>query len=190
MRITGWLFLLTVDTLIRKKVHRVSSDQRKKFTNFSAALREVLTNHKQLWNDARSSAELDKFKQALQTSAPATPISKKRERSASRSPPKSSPKAKKNKARRARQKLHLQKARATLAASAGGTNMQAPRSPRETSVFQPRSGSRSLPSSTLAQGAARSTIALWDAGFGDQCKQKHACVECGQRDSSQSGGCR
>ena len=119
MRITGWLFLLTVDTLIRKKVHRVSSDQRKKFTNFSAALREVLTNHKQLWNDARSSAELDKFKQALQTSAPATPISKKRDRSASRSPPKSSPKAKKNKARRARQKLHLQKARATLAASAG-----------------------------------------------------------------------
>ena len=56
----GLALLLTVDTLIRKKVHRVSSDQRKKFTSFSAALVEVLDNHKQLWNDARSSAELDK----------------------------------------------------------------------------------------------------------------------------------
>ena len=71
----GLALLLTVDTLIRKKVHRVSSDQRKKFTNFSAALKEVLTNHKQLWNDARSSAELDKYKQALQTSAPSSPRS-------------------------------------------------------------------------------------------------------------------
>ena len=40
----GLALLLTVDTLIRKKVHRVSSDQRKQFTNFSAALLEVLTH--------------------------------------------------------------------------------------------------------------------------------------------------
>eukprot|EP00435_Cladocopium_sp_Y103_P044913 s60_g12.t1 len=115
----GLALLLTVDTLIRKKVHRVGSDQRKKFTNFSSALLEVLNNHKQLWNDARSSAELDKFKQALQTPVPSTPVSKKRDRSASRSPPKSSPKAKKNKARRARQKAQLKQARETLAAHSG-----------------------------------------------------------------------
>ncbi|CAL1156872.1 unnamed protein product [Cladocopium goreaui] len=50
----GLALLLTVDTLIRKKVHRVSSDQRKKFTSFSAALVEVLDNNKQLWNEAPS----------------------------------------------------------------------------------------------------------------------------------------
>ena len=116
--------VLTVDTLICKKVQRVSFDQRKQFTNFSAALLEVLTHHKQLWNDARSSAELDKFKQALHTTAPPTPVNKKRDRSASRSP-----KSKKNKARRARQKLQLQKARATLAAQSAGDKSGGPKKP-------------------------------------------------------------
>ena len=88
----GLALLLAADALIRKKVHRVSSDQRKTFGTFSAALLEVLTNHKQLWNDARSSAELDKFKQVLQTTAPSTPL-KKRSRSRSQSAPKASPKA-------------------------------------------------------------------------------------------------
>ena len=71
----GLALLLAADSLIRKKVHRVSSDQRKSFPTFSAALVEVLTNHKQLWNDARSSAELDKFKQAA--TAPSTPTRKR-----------------------------------------------------------------------------------------------------------------
>ena len=117
----GLALLLTVDTLIRKKVHRVSSDQRKKFTAFSAALVEVLTNHKQLWNDARSSAELDKFKQALQI-APATPVTKKRQRSASGSPAKKSPKALKNQARRARQKEQLKEAKKLMASQGGKTS--------------------------------------------------------------------
>ena len=98
----GLALLLAADSLIRKKVHRVSSDQRKRFSTFSAALLEVLTNHKQLWNDARSSAELDKFKQAA-TSAPTTPP-KKRARSTSPPSPPSTAKAKKNRNRRARQK--------------------------------------------------------------------------------------
>ena len=62
----GLALLLAVDSLIRKKVHRLNHDQRKLFPTFSSALVEVLTNHKQLWNDARSSAELEKFKQAGQ----------------------------------------------------------------------------------------------------------------------------
>ena len=69
----GLALLLTVDTLIRKKVHRLNHDQRKTFSTFSKALTEVLSNHKQLWNDARSSAELDKFKQAGHQE-PATPV--------------------------------------------------------------------------------------------------------------------
>ena len=109
----GLALVLTVDTLIRKKAHRLNYDQRKTFPTFSSALVEVLTNHKQLWNDARSSAELDKFKQAGQQ-APETP-SKGTKRALSEdesTPPKASPRAKKNKARRERQKALLAKAKA------------------------------------------------------------------------------
>lgn len=60
----GLALVLTVDSLIRKKVHRLNHDARKLYPTFSSALLEVLNNHKQIWNDARSSAELDKFKQA------------------------------------------------------------------------------------------------------------------------------
>ena len=47
----GLALLLTVDTLIRRKTHRLNHDQRKTYPTFSSALLEVLTNHKQLWND-------------------------------------------------------------------------------------------------------------------------------------------
>ena len=70
----GLAWLLAVDSLIRKKVHRLNHDQRKLFPTFSSALVEVLANHKQLWNDARSSAELEKFKQAGQQTDPSTPV--------------------------------------------------------------------------------------------------------------------
>eukprot|EP00434_Breviolum_minutum_P006286 symbB.v1.2.005546.t1/scaffold308.1/size235111/9 len=117
----GLALLLTVDTLIRKKVHRLNHDRRKEFSTFSKALVEVLTNHKQIWNDARSSAELDKFKQAGHQD-PATPVrSAKRSRSLSdneESPAKLSPKKNKNKARRERQKNLLAKAKAALSSSA------------------------------------------------------------------------
>ena len=109
----GLALLLAVDTLIRKKVYRLNYDQRKQFSTFSAALIEVLTNHKQLWNDARSSAELDKYKQAGQQ-APETPVrgtkrSISDEESTTKKP---SARAKRNKARRERQKVLLQKAKA------------------------------------------------------------------------------
>ncbi|CAE7540860.1 unnamed protein product, partial [Symbiodinium pilosum] len=68
----GLSLLLSVDNLIRKKVVKLNSDKRKLFPTFSDALLEVLKNHKQLWNDARSSAEVEKFQQA-RASAPQTP---------------------------------------------------------------------------------------------------------------------
>ena len=174
----GLALLLTVDTLIRKKVHRVSSDQRKKFTTFSAALLEVLANHKQLWNDARSSAELDKFKQALNTGAPSTPV-RKRSRSRSKSAVKTSPKARKNKQRRARQKATLQKAKAALAAS-GGPHGDAPKkAARDERV--PAKEWQKITSFKYA-GPKRCPFFNCSLGcrFGDQCRQKHACVECGK----------
>eukprot|EP00913_Durusdinium_trenchii_P016762 g15755.t2 len=70
----GLALLLSADTLIRKKVYRLNSDHKQTYQTFSDALLEVLKNHKQLWNDARSSAELDKFKQAGHSSSlPTTP---------------------------------------------------------------------------------------------------------------------
>ena len=59
----GLSLLLSADSLLRKKFYKLSNDKRKDFPTFSAALKEVLKNHRQLWNDARSTAELDKSKQ-------------------------------------------------------------------------------------------------------------------------------
>eukprot|EP00913_Durusdinium_trenchii_P001172 g1078.t1 len=111
----GLALLLAVDALIRKKAYRLNSDHRKTYSTFSAALLEVLNNHKQLWNDARSSAELDKFKQAGQA-APATPTKHHGKRDRSETPPKqaATPKAKKNRARRERAKQTLRAAREQL----------------------------------------------------------------------------
>eukprot|EP00913_Durusdinium_trenchii_P014543 g13643.t1 len=104
----GLALLLAVDSLIRKKVYRLNSDHKQKYTTFSSALLEVLQHHKQLWNDARSGAELDKFKQAHHSSSPATPPkSRKRSRSRSGTPPKPTAKARKNKQRRQRLKEQL-----------------------------------------------------------------------------------
>ena len=112
----GLALLLTVDTLIRKKVYRLNADQRKSFPTFSGALVEVLTHRKQLWNDARSSAELEKFKQAGHQEDPSTPTRKSIKRDRSDSPAKSAPtaKAKKNKARRERHKQLVKSARESI----------------------------------------------------------------------------
>ena len=177
----GLALLLTVDTLIRKKVHRVSSDKRKTFPTFSLALLEVLDNHKQLWNDARSSAELDKFKQALQTaSAPSTPpAKKKRSRSRSFSPAKSSAKARKNKARRDRQKALVKKAQSQLKPDKPAQHKDAKRIVKDERVPAKEwqqitsfkySGPRRCPFFNCSLGCR----------FGDQCRMKHQCVECGK----------
>ena len=173
----GLALLLAADALIRKKVHRVSSDQRKKFTTFSASLLEVLTNHKQLWNDARSSAELDKFKQALTTTAaPSTPT-RKRARSRSGSAAKMSPKAKKNKGRRQRQKELVKKARESLGvadAKPAAKKLERdarvpPKEWQQITSFK-YSGPKRCPFYNCSLGCR----------FGDQCRQKHSCVECGK----------
>ena len=54
----GLPFVLMADTLIRKKVFRLQAEQRDTFATFQAALLDVLTNHRYLWNDARTKATL------------------------------------------------------------------------------------------------------------------------------------
>lgn len=171
----GLALLLAVDSLIRRKAHRLNYDQRKSFPTFSSALIEVLTNHKQLWNDARSSAELDKFKQAGQQ-APVTPPRnpRKRSRSKSGSPPRPSSKAKRNKARRERQKTLLQKAKQAIADPKKDTKKvakdeRAPSKEWEKITSFKYSGKRRCPFFNCSLGCR----------FGDSCRNVHSCVECG-----------
>ena len=173
----GLALLLSADSLIRKKVYRLNSDHKQTYPNFSDALKEVLQHHKQLWNDARSSAELDKFKQA-HSSAPATPPrTGGRKRSRSRTPPAPTPKARKNKARRERAKQQLK----ALKGSHDAKKTDAPKgkptrdaripAPEWTKVTSFKySGPKRCPFYNCSSGCR----------FGDQCKHKHACVECGQ----------
>ncbi|CAL1128101.1 unnamed protein product [Cladocopium goreaui] len=58
----GLALLLAADSLIRKKVHRVSSDQPKKFSTFSAALLEAKKNRNRC---ARQKAQLQQAKAVL-----------------------------------------------------------------------------------------------------------------------------
>ena len=172
----GLALLLAVDTLIRKKVYRLNYDQRKMFPSFSTALIEVLTNHKQLWNDARSSAELDKFKQAGQQ-APETPVrGVKRPASDEEStPPKQSARAKKNKSRRERHKALLAKAKAQSSDRKDGGSKPAkdarvPEKEWEKIISYKYSGKRRCPFFNCSLGCR----------FGDSCRNAHVCVECGK----------
>lgn len=56
----GLPYLIQADALVRKKAHRLQAEQRETYATFSAALLEVLNNHKYLWNDARAKAVLAK----------------------------------------------------------------------------------------------------------------------------------
>lgn len=133
----GLALLLTVDSLIRKKVYRLNADQRKLYPSFSGALIEVLTHHKQLWNDARSSAELEKFKQAGHAEERVHPT------------------------RRRRTKLG-ERGRSSLSAPLVkpwtlGRKMLL----RKMLEFQLLNGARSLPSSTRAPSVALGSTARW-----------------------------
>ena len=170
----GLALVLTVDSLIRKKAHRLNYDQRKTFPTFSSALLEVLTNHKQLWNDARSSAELDKFKQAGHQ-APGTPpkSGRKRSRSVSPSAPKTSPKAKKNKARRERHKALLARAKQSVGdpkkdKKVSRDDRVPPKEWEKITGFK-YNGKRRCPFFNCSLGCR----------FGDSCRNAHSCVECG-----------
>ena len=175
----GLALLLAVDSLIRKKVYRLNSDHKQKYTTFSAALLEVLQHHKQLWNDARSGAELDKFKQAHQSSEPTTPVrNRKRSRSRSGTPPKPTAKARKNKQRRQRLKEQLRSLKSPAGESKAKPEIKA-KPARDARIPADEwakvnsfkySGPRRCPFFNCSSGCR----------FGDRCKNKHLCVECGK----------
>ena len=161
----GLALLLTVDSLIRKKVHRLNHDQRK---IFPTALLEVLKNHKQLWNDSRSSAELDKFKQARAS---------KRAHQDDSPASKMSPKAKKNKARRDRQKAVLAQAKAPLA-----DPKVARKDPKVAKDARVPANEWSATTAFRYSGKRRCPFynCSLECRFGDSCRNLHVCVECGK----------
>jgi hypothetical protein len=100
---------------------------------------------------------------------------KKRARSVSPEP-KSTAKARKNKARRERQKAQLQKAKALTAPSAKETARKPARDERvpakewQKIISFKYTGGKRCPFFNSSLGCR----------FGDQCKLKHSCAECGQ----------
>ena len=174
----GLALLLAADSLIRKKVHRLNHDHRKQYPTFSSALKEVLLNHKQLWNDARSSAELDKFKQAGQQ-APSTPTRQPAKRSRSEeSTQKVSAKTKKNQKRRQRAREVVLKAKATLADHKPAKkeitkDARVPPAEWKAITAFKYSGKRRCPFFNCSLGCR----------FGDACRNAHLCVECGKEHS-------
>ena len=174
----GLALLLSVDSLIRKKVARLNHDQRKTYGTFSSALVAVLNDHKHLWNDARSSAELDKSRQA-QHQAPETPPRNPKRSASEDSVPKKSPKALKNKKRRERRKALVAKARrATSAAdpSKKSSDRKPARDERVPASEWQRitafkcSGKRRCPFYNCSLGCR----------FGDSYRNAHVSVECGK----------
>ena len=174
----GLSLLLSADSLLRKKVYKLSNDKRKDFPTFSSALKEVLKNHKQLWKDARSTAELDKFKQVEHD-----PTSTKRARSTSPPPPPtptSEARAKKNRARR---EISETSSRARQGQGQGQVGEavrrgKAPRADRDPRI--PEKEWKKIMSFTYT-GARRCPWFNCSLGcrFGDQCRNKHICVQCG-----------
>ena len=161
----GLAVLLAADSLIRKEVYKLNNDKRKEFPSFSLALQEVLTHHKQLWNDARSTAELEKFRQADHEAS--TPTKRPRSRSPPSvpTPPKSETRSRKNKARRERNKALLVTRRKRSRSQRAVPRSSSPRRSNVINACRRRSGRRSCPSPTLALAGAPSTTAHLDVGL-------------------------
>ena len=181
----GLAVLLAADTLIRKKVYKLNNDKRKEFPSFSLALLEVLTHHKQLWNDARSTAELEKFRQADHEASAPTKRPRSRSTPVVPTPPKSETRSRKNKARRERNKALLKKAREDRdkerekQISKGSSTVKlTEKTERDQRV--PEKEWKKIMSFTYT-GARRCPFYNCSLGcrFGDQCRNKHICVQCG-----------
>jgi hypothetical protein len=120
---------------------------------------------------------LDKFKQAGQQAPSTPPRAPKRVLEEDDSPLKASPKAKKNKAPRERQKAVLARAKATLADPKGARkeskvskDARVPANEWSAITAFKYSGKRRCPFYNCSLGCR----------FGDSCRNLHACVECGK----------
>ena len=168
--------LITADQLVRKKVHRLQSEQRQTYTTFSAALVEVLTNHKYLWNDARTKAAIagvDRKKIDNEAKSDAVAV----EAPSSSKPSGSNERRKRQ---RARTKELAKEARAAR-------QVQKPQFDKKRESVDK---DKKIPDSewkSITQAASKVTgpkrchyfNSSMGCGLGDKCRFKHTCMVCG-----------
>ena len=170
--------LMTADSLIRKKLYRLQSEQREQFSTFSEALLEVVTNHKYLWNDARTKAAL----------VPVSNISKVMAKDEGvgdhlrmESPEKSSaPKSEKRKRQRERAKALLKEAKALKAVKKDHLKGSELKTSKDKRIPDTEWKSISEASNKVS-GAKRCHYynSTMGCSLGDKCRFKHSCMVCG-----------
>ena len=169
----GLPFVLMADTLIRKKVFRLQAEQRDAFATFQAALLDVLTNHRYLWNDARTKATLasNEVRKDMEQS--------QSDRTRVRSPDKTpSSKA----ARRKRARERQREAMVGPAHKQARPAQEAVRPTLDKDKRIPESEWKAINSAAQkVQGAKRCHYfnSTMGCSAGDKCRFKHACMVCG-----------
>ena len=170
--------LMTADSLIRKKLYRLQSEQREQFGTFSEALLEVVTNHKYLWNDARTKAALVPVSNIAKVAARDEGVG---DHLRMESPEKSAaPKSDKRKRQRERTKALLKEAKAQKAVKKDhlkGSELKTPKDKR----IPDTEWKSILDASNKVSGAKR--CHYYNSSMGcsieDKCRFKHSCMVCG-----------
>ena len=164
--------MMAADTLIRKKVYRLQSEQRETYGSFQAALLEVIENHKYLWNDARTKASLAKLDRKEPVQAP-EPDQVQEEAPNKPSTPN------KNRKRRARNKELLKEAKQLKKAHSSEVKAT-PKVERDKRIPEAEWKSISSAASTVT-GEKRCHFYNSSMGcaMGDKCRFKHSCMKCG-----------
>ena len=174
----GLPHMLAADSLIRKKTHRLQSEQRATFGTFSQAILEVLTNHKYLWNDARTKAILSKVDKKQEAGeAPQDLVVD--------SPPKTPNSSERRKRQRQKQKELIKEAKAAR------TGQRSVPERRPSTGSSPKvDKDKRIPESewkSITQAAAKVTgpkrchyyNSSMGCALGEKCRFKHNCMICG-----------
>ena len=168
----GLPYVMAADSLIRKKIYRLQSEQRETYGSFQEALLEVINNHKYLWNDARTKAVLAKVERKDHE-----PVREPDQVQMSDSPAKS---PNKNKKKRARNKELLKEAKQLKKAQE--KDQKPPKVERDKRIPEAEWKSISQAASAVS-GEKRCHFYNSSMGcsMGDKCRFKHTCMKCGAR---------
>ena len=168
----GLPYVMAADSLIRKKIYRLQSEQRETYGSFQEALLEVINNHKYLWNDARTKAVLAKVERKDHE-----PVREPDQVQMSDSPAKS---PNKNKKKRARNKELLKEAKQLKKAQE--KDQKPPKVERDKRIPEAEWKSISQAASAVS-GEKRCHFYNSSMGcsMGDKRRFKHTCMKCGAR---------
>ena len=169
--------LMTADALIRKKLYRLQSEQRDQFGSFSQALLEVITNHKYLWNDARTKAALVPVERKAALKEEGVGDQHRLESPEKKS---SSPKSEKRRRQRERTKALLKEAKAAKGVKKDHLKSAELKVNKDKRI--PDSEWKSISeAANKVTGAKRCHYFNSSMGcsMGEKCRFKHTCMVCG-----------